>query len=321
MATSLSTDALIAALAARQGGYIHRNQLDRLPLTASAIRHRIRREQLIPVYQRVYAVGHLPTHPHDQAKGALLAAGPRSALGDISAASYYGIYKQWRYPLHVTVPTDRRLKGVTIHRNRGLLRSDVVTPEPGLRVISPALALLDVAPNLHERRLRRVVNEIRLEYRIELHELSATLDRFPRHPGVPLRRPILTTSQLQPNRSGWEDEWPAFAAKHDLPAYVMNELVEGHRTDILFTAERVIVELDGWSTHRTHEAFINDREQDATILARTGMPTVRITYEHFHQRPAQEAKRLHTILGRCRAELAPEDRGAGAPGRGAAGAP
>ncbi len=105
-----SIDARISALAARQGGYIHQSQLVRLGLNASAIHHRVKRGQLILVYHRVYAVGHLPTHPHDRARGALLAAGPRSALGDISAASYYGIYKRWRYPLHVTVPTDRRLR-------------------------------------------------------------------------------------------------------------------------------------------------------------------------------------------------------------------
>jgi hypothetical protein len=298
-----SIDARIRALASRQGGYIHQSQLVRLALNASAIHHRVERGWLILAYHRVYAVGHLPTHPHDRAKGALLAAGPRSALGDISAASYYGIYKRWRYPLHVTVPTDRRLSGLVIHRNRRLLRSDIVTPEPGLRIISPALTLLDVAPKLYPKRLRRVVNEIRLEHRIELADLRALLARFPRHPGVPHLGPILATSQKQPTRSAFEDDWPPFALRYDLPAYVMNEFVCGYRTDVLFTEEQLVVETDGWETHQTHEAFIKDREQDATILAKTGMPTVRITYDNFHQRPAREAERLHTILARRRVEL------------------
>lgn len=303
MATFSSIDERIGELASDQGGYIHRDQLKLLALTANAIKHRRRRGFLIPAYYRVYAVGHIPTDPISRAKGALLAAGPRSALGDISAGSYYGIFKRWKYPLHVTVPTDRRITGLVIHRNRGLLRSDILTPEPGLRVISPALALLDAAPHLTTRRLRRVVNEIRLEHRIQLSDLRATLSRFPRHPGVKALKPILATSQNQPTRSDWEDEWPPFAAKYKLPAYVMNEHVAGHRTDVLFTAERLIVELDGWETHQTHEAFVRDRKQDAHILAATGMPTVRITYELFHKHPAAEAKRLHAILDRRRAEL------------------
>lgn len=300
-----SIDSDVGPIAATQGGYIHHRQLVELAFTADAIYHRVKRGYLIPVYKFVYAVGHIPTDPISRAKGALLAAGPRSALGDDSAGSYYGIWRTWRYPLHVTVPTDRRIKGLTIHRNRHLLQSDIVTPEPGLRVITPQLAILDVAPRLSEKRLRRVLNELRLAHRIPLNEFEATVARFPRHPGTKSLAPILATSQKQPTRSPWEDEWSPFATKYGLPKYVMNEHVEGYRTDVLFTDAQLVVELDGWETHQTHEAFIADREQDATILAKAGIPTVRITHQSFHKRPAAEAKRLRAIIDRRRAELAP----------------
>jgi very-short-patch-repair endonuclease len=87
----------------------------------------------------------------------------------------------------------------------------------------------------------------------------------------------------------------------------MNVHVSGYRVDVLFTSEQLIVELDGWATHQTHAAFIADRHQDAEILARTGIPTVRITYERFHRQAAQEAVRLQAILARRTADL----RGAG----------
>ncbi len=298
-----SIDRRIAAIATRQGGHVHQLQLSHLALDASAIHYRVKQGFLIPVYRRVYAVGHLPTEPHDRAKGALLAAGPRSALSHDSAASYYGVWKRWRLPLHLTVATDRRLRGVVIHRNRRLLRSDIWTPEPGLRITSPVVTLLDIAPRLSERRLRRAINELRLAHQIGLQQLELTAARFPRHPGLRRLLAIVGTSQHQPTRSGWEDEWPAFAAKYGLPAYTINELVAGARVDVLFTEERVILELDGWETHGTKAAFTADRKQDATILARTGMPTVRITYEGFHQRPAKEAEQLHAILARRRLGL------------------
>lgn len=280
-----------------------RPQLAEIGLSPDAIKHRIRRGSLIVVFRNVYAVGHLPTHPHDRAKGALLAAGPRSALTQDSAGSYYGIWRRWHYPLHVVVPTDRRLAGLIIHRNRRLRQSDILEPEPNLRVTSPAITLLDMAPRLHPKRLRRVVNEIRLAHKIPLAELAALLERFPRHPGVPHLSPIVQTSHREPTRSSWEDEWDAFAKRFGLPPYVMNERVSGRRTDIRFLAERLIVELDGKETHDTPDAFASDRDQDAHILAETGMPTVRLTYRNFHRRPAAEAARLLVILERRRREL------------------
>lgn len=279
-----------------QGGHVTRVQLLDLGLTRRAIRYRVQRGLLIEVFSGVYAVGHLPSHPHDRARGALLATGPRSALTHDSAASYYGVWKRWRYPLHVVVPVDRRLTGVIIHRNRRLLKTDIRQPEPGLRVTSPQITLLDVAPRLYARRLRRVVNELRLAHRIPLDDLAATIERFARHPGARLLRPIVETSHEQPTRSNWEDEWAAFASTYELPDYVMNEHVCGHRTDVLFRHERLIVELDGRETHDTPDAFVSDRQQDAHILAETGMPTVRMTWVNFHRRPGEEAARLQAIL-------------------------
>jgi very-short-patch-repair endonuclease len=298
-----SIDSQIGHVATPQGGHVHHDQLTVLGLGRHAIAHRVGRGYLIGVYHRVYAVGHLPTDPISRAKGALLAAGPRSALGGISAGSYYEIFRQWRYPLHLTVPTDHRIKGLVIHRNRCLTGQDIVTPEPNLRVVSPLIALLESAPYLSARRLERAVNEIRLRHRIGPRELQRILERFPRHPGTRRLKPILAVDHSEPSRSAWEDEWPPFAAAHGLPAYRMNHRVLGHRVDVLFSVEQLIVELDGWATHQTHAAFINDRAQDAEILARTGTPTVRITYEHFHRHPGAEAERLRQILARRRAEL------------------
>ena len=55
--------------------------------------------------------------------------------------------------------------------------------------------------------------------------------------------------------------------------------VHGYRVDAYFPDHHLIVELDGWATHRTRQAFERDRRQDADILAATGIPTVRLSYE------------------------------------------
>lgn len=64
-------------------------------------------------------------------------------------------------------------------------------------------------------------------------------------------------------------------------------------------------ELDGWDTHQTREAFEADRARDAEILDRTGIPTIRITHNGLHGRPAEQAKLIRRIL-RARAVVASE---------------
>ena len=49
---------------------------------------------------------------------------------------------------------------------------------------------------------------------------------------------------------------------------------------MLFPAQQVIVELDGYEFHGTRQAFERDRERDATTLA-AGYRTVRITWERL----------------------------------------
>jgi very-short-patch-repair endonuclease len=65
--------------------------------------------------------------------------------------------------------------------------------------------------------------------------------------------------------------------------------------DVLFRAERVIVELDGYRYHDGRDSFERDRERDAASLEE-GYVTVRITWPRLRAAPAREARRLRRIL-------------------------
>jgi hypothetical protein len=280
-------------VAAKQNGNITRQQLHGLGLDDAAIAYRVKIGRLHRVYRGVYAVGRPPITPQEWARAALLACGQGAVLSHSSAMALWGYWSHWDRPYEVTVVGDRRTKGIRVHRSTTLRRREV-TWQSRIRVTTPAKTALDMSPRLNDRSLKRVVNNM-------LNSLWSNEDQFTktlsRHPNAPGARRIAKLLGLPgtPTRSGWEDEFPAFCAKHGLPAPVMGAPIGRYIVDALFVAERVIVELDSWSYHGGKPAFETDRERDAYMLAR-GFVTVRVTEERLDERPAEEAARLHVIL-------------------------
>ncbi len=294
-------DRAIAAVAARQNGNITRRQLRELGLDDNAIAYRIRVGRLFRVFRGVYSVGTPAITPHQRAAAAVLACGPGAALSHSSAMTLWGYWRQWDQPFEVTVVGDRRTKGIRVHRSTTLRRRDMTT-QLGIRVTTPARTLIDMAPRLKDKALKRNVNNALNSLWLTEDQLAETLARHPAAPGTK-RIAKLVGLQGTPTRSDWEDEFPAFCAEHGLPAPVMGAPVCGYIVDALFPVERVIVELDSWDYHKGKIAFETDRERDAETLAH-GFVTVRMTGERLGERPRQEADRLGAILAGRSAILA-----------------
>ncbi|HET9094943.1 MAG TPA: type IV toxin-antitoxin system AbiEi family antitoxin domain-containing protein [Solirubrobacteraceae bacterium] len=288
-------NAAVARLAERQGGHVTRRQLLDLGLHPRAIESRLRAGWLLPVHRGVYAVGHLPSTAIDRARGALLAAGPRAALCGGSAAALWALYERWPAPVEVISPLQRRAPTLRARRCSTLLSRDIRT-RYGLAVTSPARTLLDIAPRTAPRTLHRFHNELRMRRLIDNAGLLDVAARNPLHPGAVAVRALASASAGEAKRSSLELDWQLFAERHDLPEHEMNVLVAGRRVDVLFTPDRLIVELDGWATHGSRRAFEDDRERDADILAATGIPTMRITYAGLHRRPREQAGRIDAVL-------------------------
>lgn len=180
-------DRLTGVLAAKQFGYITREQLLRLGLGRRAIQYRIAARRLIPVYRGVYAVGHLPMTPLPRAFAAVLACGEGAALSHGSAATLWGFSKHWEMPLEVTVATSHRQRGgINLHRSRTLTRRDV-TWQLGIRVTSPARTVLDYAPRLTGKALSRFVYDALRSPYLYRPALADVLNRNPTHPGAKRR--------------------------------------------------------------------------------------------------------------------------------------
>jgi len=284
----------MAGIAGKQGGHVSRAQLLAIGLSRRAIDYRVKIGQLIPVYPGIYAVGHRPALPVDRAKGALLACGPGSALSHTSAATLWGFEKMWRFPLEVAVPEDRRRRGITTHRLR-LDRNDLRI-QLGVRVTSPARTILDIAPNTPTNRLTRIVNDARLKRQLTIDDLNDVLRRHPKHPGTRKLKPLAQDTG-NPTRSQLEGDFKAFCKKYNLPTPLTNVIVAGYEVDALFPEQKLIVELDGYETHRDKKTFERDRLKDADTL-RAGFNTVRLTRLRIKDTPQTEADRIHALLAK-----------------------
>src|SRR4051812_21989788 len=105
-------------LVRRQHGVITRAQLLELGFTPAAIKHRVATARLHPLWRGGYAAG----SPHGSREGgwraAVLTCGPAATLSHWDAAVHWKIRKDWRGPIHVSVPApaDPRPEGVVVHR-------------------------------------------------------------------------------------------------------------------------------------------------------------------------------------------------------------
>lgn len=264
--------------AARQGGHITREQLRAVGVSQATVTRWVASGSLIRVYRGVYAVGHRPSDQINAAHAALLAGGPRSALAGGCALVLWEVWRRWPGQMEIVVAGDRRPIGLQVHHSTTLLQRDVRSVR-GLRVTSPARTLLDTATRLTPRQLTRAINDLRLRELLSVADLGDVLVRNPKHAAVPALREHLEHAQEEPTRSALEDRFLPLLRKHGLPVPLINTLVAGYRVDAHFPEHRLIVELDGWGSHRSRHRFVEDRRQDLAILAATGSPTVRLAYE------------------------------------------
>jgi hypothetical protein len=291
----------IAQIAARQQRNVTREQLLAMGVAGSSIAWRVKKGRLYRVHPGVYSIGAPPITPLERVAAAVLACGPRAALSHGSAMTLWGFWKRWDRPFEVTVATDRRPRGVRVHRSAGLERRDFRT-EHGIRVTSVARTVLDCAPRMRRKTLTRVLNDARRSGHLHLDALADIVARFPLHPGAPLLKPFVGTTQA-PTRSGFEDDFLEFCRRFGLPTPRMNTFVAGHEVDALFPQEKVIVELDSWRFHSNRGSFEGDRRRDTDTLMADHV-TVRLTDERFDGEPHEVAAQLHAILAQRRGRAA-----------------
>ena len=277
-------DRLIAALAERQHGVVAVWQLLELGLGRGAIQYRVSIGRLHRIHRGVYAVGHRKLTRHGHWMAAVLAYGPDAVLSHRSAAALWGI-GQSSYKIDVTTPHSKRHRR-TIRAHTSRLHPEDRTTHDGIPVTSVARTIFDLAAQLSDTALTRLIEESDRRELFDLRALDRAIARRPRTTGVVRLNQVLAAYRgTADTRSNLERGFRALIADAGLPEPQFNVLVAGVPVDVWWPQWKLVVELDSHLYHMILSAFETDRIRDAT-LQKADIRVLRVTDQRFDNDPA-----------------------------------
>ena len=274
------------SLAAKQQGLLTRRDLLALGFTTKGIRHRIARGRLHPVMRGVYAVGWPQLTPKRRWMAAVLACGANATLSHGSAGALWGIVRERRGRVDVSVRrrSKHRRTGIRAH-GRPSLPAGEVTLHDGIPVTTPARTLVDLATQLDCTALERAINEADKRDLIDPEALREHLSSFAGEPGVRALRALLDRHTFLLSDSDLEILFRPIAAAAGLSQPLSKQVVNGFEVDFHWPRLGLVVETDGLRYHRTPSAQTRDRVRDQAHVA-AGLSVLHFTHWQVKHEPA-----------------------------------
>lgn len=295
-------DDRIARLARRQHGVVAYQQLIALGLSRKAIRHRRATGRLVELYPGVYAVGHRELRLEGRWLAAALAYGDGAVLSHETALGVWGLRDAPVLPVNVTVPTGAGIvqrPGTRLFRRAGLNRSQCARRR-GLPVTRVPRTLVDAASVLEDHALRRATEQAIRLHRLSLDGLRACLDAHPGRAGTPALRIIVddfAAHGVTFTRSELEAMALQLFLREGVARPEVNRVNGGREIDCRWPGHGLVVEIDGYESHRTATRFVADRQRDRDHLLR-GEVVLAYTHHDLTSRPGVMAAEIRTMLGR-----------------------
>lgn len=289
-----AADRRVAARAARQRGRVRIDQLAADGLDGGAVERRVRKGQLHRVYTGVYAVGHPGGDWRDQVMAAVLAGGEGAVASHWASAALHGLVRWDGRRIDVTLPgrSGRSRAGIRFHRPRALHPRDTMRVQ-GVPATTAARALLEIAPQLSDRRLKRAVRQAQAERATNVRRIAESLRRAPGASGSHRLAAVIATGAA-PMASGDEDIVLDLLLHAGFEHPAVNErLVVAAATyypDLRWPAQRLILEVDSaWHDGPLANALDAERQAD---LEAAGERVLRTTVAQALREPRQLICRL-----------------------------
>jgi very-short-patch-repair endonuclease len=265
-----------------------------------AIETRLANGLLLPLHRGVYAVGHRELRRQGYWLAAVLAAGPGAVLSHRDAAGLHDLRPANHAGVDVTTAADRVAgPGVHVYRTR-TLEADDVTRVHGVPVTSVARTLVDLVGFVPPHHVRKALQRAEELQTLDVTAIEQALDRTRGRRGrghAMLRAALAEYASLATSltRSSLEVAFLELLRRAGLPIPSTNVLVENREVDAVWSAAKLIVELDGWAYHRSRQAFERDRERDVA-LTEAGYRVIRFTHRQVTERPERVAAALTRLL-------------------------
>jgi hypothetical protein len=286
-------DTLVANRAADAYGVLSLDELFACGLTEDEVRGRVARGQLHRIYRGIYAVGHPGLTREGRWLAAVKACGPGAVLSHHSAGMLYGFVRYEDRLPQVTTTVGRTVEGVRTYRARRLHCEDVARHR-GIRVVSAARVLFELAASWEDRALRRAMSRAQSLHLTNLRLLGQQLDRAQGRGGRKRYARVLATGP-PPTRSELEDRLLdlVVAGGFARPDVNVPLRIGGRRLipDLRWPAQRLVVEADGALWHDNPQARADDAERQALLEAH-GERVLRVTWEQATLDALQTISRL-----------------------------
>jgi hypothetical protein len=255
----------VARLAARQFGRVTQRQLKWLGVPTSTASDWSRAGYLHPRLPGVHAVGHPGCTVATGLFEAVLYAGPGAMLSHTTAAWWQGLIEHPTPLIHGSTPRRRVApRGIMIHGRRPLTR----VPHKSIPVTTPEQTVFDLATYCIDDPVLARVALAQLDFNGRYD--PAALLALCRRGTAGSDRLRAAIAEFDPRfaltRSRFERDWIVYCERTDTPKPdAINVLVHGIRSDNVYFAERLIIELDGFGNHHTPAQILRDRRNDRIL--------------------------------------------------------
>ena len=178
-------DLRAARIAFTQHGLVRYRELLGCGLDKDAVMRRVRKGWLHRVHHGVYAVGYRNDTLDAHFMAAVLAGGEGAKLSHWASCALAGLVRWDGRMIEVTVRGSggRARNGIRFHRARSLDARDT-TRRHAIPCTTPARAILEISPQLSDRRLKRLVRQAQAEKLAGVRQFQAMLSRANGHAGT-----------------------------------------------------------------------------------------------------------------------------------------